>query len=179
MSEEKLTKERSLPINQDTIWNFRQNHPELVCMDAQAELGLNDVQTQKLRDILMRRGINKWLFVRRMLITLKHQWRDQIQDLDDEVGLLKMIPNFQDHKKENRKRKKINRLRERRNVPIQVRQQVRALCHSTRLVFWPRNPKVWPMHPALPSNFGCTKPNKRLFGNRKFSNTNSRKSNPL
>lgn len=60
-------------MNERTIWNERQNHPELVVQDCILEFGLNDNQAEKLRFILMRRGVNKWLMARVYFIRLKHE----------------------------------------------------------------------------------------------------------
>jgi hypothetical protein len=59
-------------VNERTIWNVRQNHPELVVRDCVAAFGLNEEQAVELRRILMFRGVNKWLLARRRFIRLKH-----------------------------------------------------------------------------------------------------------
>jgi hypothetical protein len=62
-------------VNERTIWSIRQNHPELVVQDCRIEFGLNDKQCDRLRFIMMSRGINKWLLARRKFITLKHDMK--------------------------------------------------------------------------------------------------------
>lgn len=59
-------------INERTIWNSQQNHPELVVQDCIKEFNLSEEQAKKLRFILMNRGVNKWLYCRIMFIKLKH-----------------------------------------------------------------------------------------------------------
>ena len=60
-------------INEKTIWNSQQNHPELVVRDCIKEFKLSPEQAGKLRFILMNRGINKWLYARYLFIKLKHE----------------------------------------------------------------------------------------------------------
>lgn len=59
-------------VGPDEIWNFRQNHPELVVQDILKAFQLPDSAAEKIRNILMNRGVNKWLLARRMFIALKH-----------------------------------------------------------------------------------------------------------
>jgi len=65
-------------INEKSIWNSRQNHPELVIDDCRREFGFTDEQCQKLRFIMMNRGVNKWLYARRLFIDLKHQMKTKL-----------------------------------------------------------------------------------------------------
>lgn len=68
------TKEgEAMRTDENTIWNSRQNHPELVVQDCRKEFNLTDEQCDKLRFILLNRGINKWLYCRRHFIKLKHE----------------------------------------------------------------------------------------------------------
>jgi hypothetical protein len=66
-------------INEKTIWGSKQNHPELVVQDCKEEFGLTDEQCEKLRFILMNRGINKWLYARVKFIDLKHDVKDKLK----------------------------------------------------------------------------------------------------
>jgi len=67
--------------NENTIWGLQQNHPELVVQDCRREFGLNEQQCERLREILMERGVNKWLLARRQFIALKHDLKDTIREL--------------------------------------------------------------------------------------------------
>ena len=69
-----------IKINEKTIWNSKQNHPELVVRDCVKEFKLNDKQTDNLRFILMNRGVNKWLYARYMFIKLKHKVKQLKKD---------------------------------------------------------------------------------------------------
>lgn len=69
---------RGKEITPTTIWMCRQNIPELVVQDAINELGLNEQQAERLRMILLYRGVNKWLYARRLLIDFKHKVKDRL-----------------------------------------------------------------------------------------------------
>jgi hypothetical protein len=82
----------------NNIWNFRQNHPELVVDDCRAA-GFSDVQLKIVRQSMLVRGINKWLKVRRDLIAhkkrLKHEIKSQttaVQNLKKETQKLYCRP---------------------------------------------------------------------------------------
>ena len=60
-------------VTEKTIWNSRQNHPEMAVQDCIKEFKLTEEQADKLRFILMNRGINKWLYARYLFIRLKHE----------------------------------------------------------------------------------------------------------
>jgi hypothetical protein len=68
-------------VNEHTIWGLQQNHPELVVQDCRWEFGLTEEQCERLREILMERGVNKWLLARRQFIALKHDLKDTIREL--------------------------------------------------------------------------------------------------
>ena len=69
---------QSVLLTPKTINNERQNHPELVVQDARELLGLDDGQCDVLRMILLRRGVNKWLYARRRFIRLKHWMKPKV-----------------------------------------------------------------------------------------------------
>ncbi len=66
-------------MNEKTIWSVRQNNPELVVRDCIEEFGFNEKQCEALRFILMKRGVNKWLFARRKFIKLKHEVKEMLK----------------------------------------------------------------------------------------------------
>lgn len=76
MIELKLNQE----FNERNIWSIRQNNPELVVQDLRNEFGLNDLQCEKVRFILMKRGVNKWLYARRHFIKLKHEIKELLKE---------------------------------------------------------------------------------------------------
>jgi hypothetical protein len=91
------------------IWNERQNKPSLIVKDIKNIYP--DIDEYIIYEILLRRGVFKWLAVRRELIILKNEWKETIKSLnrkktDKEKGYLKAMEN--------------------------CRKQVRLLCHSER-----------------------------------------------
>lgn len=69
-------------LNENTIWGMQQNHPELVIQDCKREFNLTEDQCERLRQILMERGINKWLLARLKFIDLKHDLKETVQKLN-------------------------------------------------------------------------------------------------
>jgi len=59
-------------MNERTIWNERQNHPELIVQDIAIEV----------RESLLRRGVNKWLYARRRIIDLKHSMKETARQIE-------------------------------------------------------------------------------------------------
>ncbi len=124
------------------IDNERQNHPELVVKDLLPFVGADVV-----RAALKRRGINKWLRVRRLLIALKSRWKDELGEARSRAAL------------PTEKRREYWR-----GYAVALdncRQQVRALCHSPRDVDWPET-AAWPECASLPTEFPAH-PHKRWF----------------
>jgi hypothetical protein len=78
-------------VTPNTIWNSQQNHPELVVQDARREFGLTDEQCEKLRFILMNRGINKWLYARILFIDLKHDVKDMLKNATPKTTEYKLL----------------------------------------------------------------------------------------
>jgi len=129
------------------INNFRQNHPELVVRDLKQY-----VEPSITRQILKYRGINKWLRVRRLLISLKSRWLEQIRLLQCEKIEAKASRDFRQY----------YRLQGYVEALTDCRQQVRALCHSPREVDFPEKVHDFGVFCSLPSNFP-TRPHKRWF----------------
>ena len=67
-------------VTPNTIWNEKQNIPELIVQDIIAEFDLPVDAGDKIRMILLRRGVNKWLWARRLFIQFKHEIKDQLKD---------------------------------------------------------------------------------------------------
>lgn len=73
-------------LDENTIQSFRQNIPELIVSDCIKEFNLDDEQAERLRIILIARGVNKWFYVRREFIRLKHQIKDMLKSKDGVYG---------------------------------------------------------------------------------------------
>ena len=106
-------------LNPETINNFRQNTPELVIRDARRMLSLNEEQCQILRDILLARGINKWLKARRDIIRYKEKVKESIKYIQStyKKGDVAQKATLQ--------------------VLNLVRRDLRIICHQSRWVIWP------------------------------------------
>lgn len=126
--------------------NARQNHPELVVRDL-AALG---VPQEVVRRTLKWRGVNKWFAVRRLLITLKFRWKDRISAVQEEKRRAKWQGDM----------KRYNQLVGYQRAYEECRQQVRALCHHTRDIDWPEDPRRRPQLSVLPTEMPA-RPGKR------------------
>lgn len=135
---------------EDDINNWRQNHPELIVQDIGFITG---VDLDLIRRILKFRGVNKWFRVRRLLISLKHRWKDEIERVQKEKAEARKKGDWQ----------RYYFLKGYCEALIDCRQQVRALCHSPRDVDWPRTLKWREIKICqLPAEFP-RRPHKRWF----------------
>jgi len=138
------------------IWNYKQNHPELVIRDI-TEFGneyMNISQIQNLiRQSMLCRGINKWLKVRRDLIAYKKGLKHEIKDLQKQIIELKKdltesfinidfksdyIPMDVFLKYQEYRKKQINYIKTKEilNYKIKVRIDLKALCMTERWQIW-------------------------------------------
>lgn len=132
------------------INNMRQNHPELIVRDLSGY-----VSPEITRQILLYRGVNKWLRVRRLLIQLKTRWLEEIKTLEAEKKQAKA----------NGDTRKYHQLQGAIKTLIDCRCQVRALCHSPREVSFPQSPRDFGVLSDLPIDFPLH-PHKRWFWQR-------------
>jgi hypothetical protein len=98
-----------MECNESNIWNFAQNKPTLVVDDIVSRYP--EVDPDFINDVLLKRGVFKWLAVRRDLIKLKNTWRDEVSRLN---------------------RKKTKEEKGYYKALLMCRAQIRALCHSER-----------------------------------------------
>lgn len=75
-------------LTHKNIWSERQNNPELVIDDCKREFDFTPEQCDKMREILLRRGVNKWLLARRMFIHLKHEVTDLLRESPEDRFLV-------------------------------------------------------------------------------------------
>lgn len=129
------------------INNFEQNHPELIVEDLR-----EDVISAKIRQVLKYRGVNKWFRVRRLLIQLKHRWKEDIKNLEEEKKQARELGLWA----------KYYNLQGRVEALIDSRQQIRALCHSPRDINFPHDKNNFGPLCDLPENFP-SRPHKRWF----------------
>ena len=102
-----------MDLNPGNIWNFAQNKPTLIVEDLQAFADPDVIYAS-----LLRRGVFKWLAVRRDLIKLKNRWKD----------VIKMTQNvrLKTYGEQRAFYKGYQKAYE------ECRAEVRALCHSER-----------------------------------------------
>jgi len=93
----------------ENIWEFKQNKPSLIVKDIKEKYP--EIEEEFIYEVLLKRGVFKWLAVRRDLIKLKYIWKKEITKLNKqknykEKGYLEAIEKG--------------------------RKEVRILCHSER-----------------------------------------------
>lgn len=106
------------PPRRATIWMERQNKPSLVVKDL-APLLAPGVSRNAIYESLLRRGVFKWLAVRRDLIRLKNLWKTRVTE---SIARQKADPAVRSRDYE----------RGYRDCLQVCRAEIRALCHSPR-----------------------------------------------
>ena len=68
-------------VNPKYIWSYSQNFPEVVVEDIMNHFRSNsEIDRDFLYSTLLKRGINKWLLVRKMLIRLKKLYLEKMKE---------------------------------------------------------------------------------------------------
>ena len=98
-----------MKVTKKNIWLFAQNKPTLVVRDIVGKYP--KIPPEFIYDVLLVRGVFKWLAVRRDLIKLKDKWKVVIRELN---------------------RKKTPYEKGYHAAMIECRKEIRALCHSER-----------------------------------------------
>lgn len=98
-------------LNSKNIWDQTQNKPTLIVRDLKKIYP--NINEDIVYEVLLRRGVFKWLSVRRDLIKLKNKWKSIIRELN---------------------RKKTEKEKGYLSALELCRKQIRALCHSERFV---------------------------------------------
>jgi len=138
-----MKKELSIfEVNEKNIWNYKQNHPELVIKDCK-NFGFTDEQLNILRYSMLCRGINKWLKVRRDLIAYKKIIKHKIKKLNNEIietkELLKRDPHNTNLKKKRTEQKISLKIYE------EIRRNLKNMCMTDRYQTW-ENKKIQDMN---------------------------------
>jgi len=98
-------------MNNKTIWMEKQNKPTLIVKDIINKYP--NIDENFIYEVLLKRGVFKWLSVRRDLIKYKDILKDKIRNLN--------------RKKNNKEKGYLKGLEE-------CRKNIRAMCHSDRWV---------------------------------------------
>lgn len=98
-----------MECNRKTIWNFAQNKPTLIVKDIKEKYP--NIDEDFIYQVLLRRGVFKWLAARRDIIRLKDEWRDEVTRLN---------------------RKKTKEEKGYYKALLHCRDAVRKICHSER-----------------------------------------------
>lgn len=100
-------------MNRKSIWNFAQNKPSQIVRDLKPYAPADIVY-----EALLRRGVFKWLGVRRKLIRLKDTWKKRV--------VMSLEKQATSHGPD------VNYWRGYRRGVEECRKEVRELCHSDR-----------------------------------------------
>jgi len=114
-----------MKIDKKTINNIRQNKIRYLVRDF-AEYGIPEEAT---REVLLKRGINKWLANRMAIIHLKDELKTEIKRI---LGLMEFY-NKRGSASKNHPiyREFVGELK----ALIEMRQKIRKICHSSRWIF--------------------------------------------
>jgi uncharacterized protein (UPF0335 family) len=124
-------------VSPRTIWNFQQNNPELVVKDAKEYLNLNDEQCELLRTILLARGVNKWLKVRRDLIAYKKQLKHELKSVGKEAYEIKQQMKANGYDEKLYRQYLVDK--ELHKKLMKIRGDLKALCMTDRWQIWPKS----------------------------------------
>ena len=112
-----------MKVNEKSINCFKQNKIKYLVKDFK-EQGVSEDVT---REILLKRGINKWLHNRMLLVNLKDELKQEIKDLLSSMDLYQAEYD----KSCGEYRELVGNLK----VTNNIRQRIRKICHSSRWVF--------------------------------------------
>lgn len=105
-------------LTPELIWSIEQNKPSLVAKDLLAF----GVPPEVTHNVLLGRGVYKWLSVRRQIIKLKNVWKGRIAETLAKLKEAKRSHNDYE----------VGYLRGYLRAYEECRGEVRALCHSDR-----------------------------------------------
>lgn len=117
-------------ISKKTIYAEKQNYPELVVEDIINDLipcinaDYIDDMRNHLYAILLKRGINKWLFVRKLVIRLKKKYQYKIRELQE----LQTDSNLT--------QKEYWKLKGELKAYCEIRKELQLLANTPRWIIW-------------------------------------------
>jgi len=108
-----------MKITKANIWLFAQNKPTLIVKDL-----CKFVSPDIIYNSLLKRGVFKWLSVRRDLIKLKDTWKERIKGCEIAKASYKEWGDI----------KSYHKMVGYQNCLEECRKEIRKLCHSERFV---------------------------------------------
>lgn len=118
-------------IQKKNIWNYKQNYPDLVVDDIVEFLNThpspsNNILRQFIYETLMKRGVNKWLFIRKLIIRLKKRYSYLMKQCQDEAKKNKIEGN----------KNKMYYYMGKARAYEEIRSELKTLCMGPRWVVW-------------------------------------------
>lgn len=110
-------------LTRETIWMFKQNKPSLVIRDV-CSLPVEKIVPREIENILLKRGVNKWLTNRREFIKLKNRMK---------LDITRTLAAMQTAKQEKRWHHR-QYLRGQLSILVCIREDLRTICKSERWV---------------------------------------------
>jgi hypothetical protein len=107
-------------IDEKNIWQFKQNKPTLIVKDIKEKYP--EIDEDFIYHVLLKRGVFKWLAVRRDLIKLKSLWLGMIPELIKCKKHYKYWNEFRDYSEAKGYQKCLEK----------CIKEIRKLCHSDR-----------------------------------------------
>jgi len=131
VSELLLHSDRCPKQRKQALDNERQNKVTYVVKDICDRYP--EVDPDFVYDVLLRRGVFKWLAVRRDLIKLKLEWQGQVRTIQLALRAFKLMDRMkEEHATNFKERRLMHKLRGRLSRLEECRKQLKDLCHSSR-----------------------------------------------
>ena len=107
-------------ITPKNIWCFKQNKIKYIVQDL-----LPYVDEEIIREVLLARGVNKWLACRKDLIRLKNNLKKEI------TNQIELIRQAKKEKNELLRQRLVGQWEK----MVEIRERIRNICHSDRWRF--------------------------------------------
>ena len=132
-------------ITQHNINQYKQNRISLIVKDLEYY-----VPEEIVRKVMLKRGINKWLYCRKKFIELKNDLKFEVTQILKEMKFVKALKKDislelgrsmdDDHKIELRRRlyklcKQYDKLVGQLKATSEIKEQIRKICHLSRWQF--------------------------------------------
>lgn len=149
LEHDKITEEL---VDKKRIYSEKQNYPELVVEDIielmrpfigfavkgeRLEEAEEDMRNQ-IYAILLKRGVNKWLFARKLIIRLKKKYQQKIKDLTQILQEDKERYNSGDISQlyDALSNKEYWKLKGELKAYMKIREELKLLCFTPRWIVW-------------------------------------------